>query len=257
MTPVRALKRKKVQSNNSSSDEETPLASSPAKRSTSGAVRMNGALQATTMTKANGKASAKAVVPSDSDDDIPITKGKRAVNGNGAAKPPKKKVKKEEDSDDNTPIGSRTAPPRMKRKMKAESDDDDDDFSEDEKPLKKAPAKRPTKQAKREATDSETPAPKKRGKTKKEEMPEGSPQKGKKKKKEEEEEDVFRWWENQEFHTEDSSVKWQALEHNGVYFPPPYEPLPSHVKMKYKGMYRLALGVDCCRSPHLFHRKAG
>ncbi|KAI0730252.1 DNA topoisomerase I [Fomitopsis betulina] len=236
MTPVRALKRKKVQSNNASSDEETPLASSPAKRSASGAVRMNGALRATTTTKPKGKDRAKAAAYTDSEDDVPITTAKRPVNGNGAAKPPKKKVKKEESSDDNTPIGSKAAPSRMKRKMKADSDADDDfDFSEDEKPLKKAPAKRAPRQAKNEAADSETPAPKKRGKAKKEEAVEGGAPKSKKKKKEEEDEDVFRWWENQEFHTEDSSVKWHALEHNGVYFPPPYEPLPSHVKMKYKG----------------------
>lgn len=246
MTPVRALKRKKVQSYRASSDEETPLASSPAKRSTSGAVRMNGALRATTMVKANGKASAKVAAYSDSDDDVPITKGKRASNGNGAAKPPKKKVKKEEDSDDTTPVSSRAAPPRMKRKMKADSDADDEDFSEDEKPPKKAPAKRATKHVKKEAADSEALAPKKRGKAKKEEGIEGSSQKGKKKKKEDEDEDVFRWWENQnqEFHTEDSSVKWQTLEHNGVYFPPPYQSLPSHVKMKYKGMRQRVFSED-------------
>ncbi|KAI9611858.1 hypothetical protein KEM48_004365 [Puccinia striiformis f. sp. tritici PST-130] len=29
--------------------------------------------------------------------------------------------------------------------------------------------------------------------------------------------------------------KWKTLEHNGVLFPPDYEPLPSHVKMKYDG----------------------
>ncbi|KAF9029059.1 hypothetical protein BDZ89DRAFT_1112826 [Hymenopellis radicata] len=31
------------------------------------------------------------------------------------------------------------------------------------------------------------------------------------------------------------SVKWNTLEHSGVLFPPPYEPLPSSVKMKYNG----------------------
>ncbi|KAF9529345.1 DNA topoisomerase I [Crepidotus variabilis] len=29
--------------------------------------------------------------------------------------------------------------------------------------------------------------------------------------------------------------KWLTLEHNGVLFPPPYEPLPDDVKMKYDG----------------------
>ena len=58
--------------------------------------------------------------------------------------------------------------------------------------------------------------------------------KSKKKTKEEEEEETYRWWEQQE-RDGDGSEKWQTLEHNGVYFPPPYEPLPSHVKMKYNG----------------------
>ncbi|KAH9935783.1 uncharacterized protein B0H18DRAFT_977280 [Fomitopsis serialis] len=237
MTPVRALKRKKAQSNNSSSDEETPLASSPAKRATSGAVRMNGALQATTTTKANGKPAAMESSSSSDDDDLPIiTKGKRTTSGNGAAKPPKKKVKKEDDSDDDKPIVQK-APPRMKRKMKREeSDADDGSFSDDDKPLKKVSAKKAaTKRVKKEAGESEAPPPKRRGKVKKEEAVDGSPLKGKRKKKEEEEEEVFRWWEDQEFHGEDNSMKWQTLQHNGVYFPPPYEPLPSHVKMKYKG----------------------
>ncbi|KZT71806.1 hypothetical protein DAEQUDRAFT_706582 [Daedalea quercina L-15889] len=242
MTPVRALKRKKPQSNNSSSDEETPLASSPAKRATSGAVHMNGALQATTTTRANGKSAVKESTSDDEDEDdhLPIIKGKRATNGNGAMKPPKKKVKKEGeegDSDDNTPLVSK-APPRQKRKMKKEeSDADDESFSDDDKPLKKAPAKKPTTKRvkKEEAANSETPVSKKRGKAKKEEGAEAGPQKGKKRKKEEEEEKIYRWWENQEFHGEDNSVKWHTLDHNGVYFPLPYEPLPSQVKMKYKG----------------------
>ena len=34
----------------------------------------------------------------------------------------------------------------------------------------------------------------------------------------------------------DGAIKWTTLEHNGVFFPPPYEPLPKHVRMKYAGM---------------------
>ncbi|KAJ7023479.1 hypothetical protein C8F04DRAFT_1134472 [Mycena alexandri] len=44
--------------------------------------------------------------------------------------------------------------------------------------------------------------------------------------------EVFRWWEGS---TGESTVKWKTLVHNGVLFPPPYKPLPSHVKMKYDG----------------------
>ncbi|KAG4302334.1 hypothetical protein PCANB_001519 [Pneumocystis canis] len=49
--------------------------------------------------------------------------------------------------------------------------------------------------------------------------------------KEEEEED-YKWWEQQQC---DGTIKWTTLEHNGVIFPPPYQPLPSYVKMKYNG----------------------
>ena len=63
-------------------------------------------------------------------------------------------------------------------------------------------------------------------------------EKAEKAKKEEEAEDIYKWWEAQNANR-DGSVKWETLEHNGVYFPPPYEPLPSHVKMKYNGASRL------------------
>lgn len=49
---------------------------------------------------------------------------------------------------------------------------------------------------------------------------------------EKEEDDVHRWWEED---PDDHSIKWETLEHSGVIFPPPYEQLPSHVKLKYDG----------------------
>lgn len=48
----------------------------------------------------------------------------------------------------------------------------------------------------------------------------------------EEEEEEYKWWENQNNNDE---VKWHSLKHNGVMFPPDYEPLPSHVKLYYDG----------------------
>jgi len=45
------------------------------------------------------------------------------------------------------------------------------------------------------------------------------------------EEDEFRWWEDPS--KGDGTKKWTTLEHNGVVFPPPYEPLPKHVKLLY------------------------
>jgi DNA topoisomerase-1 len=74
---------------------------------------------------------------------------------------------------------------------------------------------------------------KRRSTVKKEEV-NGTPSKKARAKKEEEEaEEIFKWWEQEV--ENDGSVKWQTLEHNGVIFPPPYEPLPSDIKMKYNG----------------------
>ena len=53
-----------------------------------------------------------------------------------------------------------------------------------------------------------------------------------KKVKDEEAEAQFKWWE-QGNEDDDDSTKWTELEHNGVLFPPAYE--PHGVKMKYDG----------------------
>lgn len=48
-------------------------------------------------------------------------------------------------------------------------------------------------------------------------------------------EDIHRWWEELEA-KEDDSIKWETLEHSGVLFPPPYEPLPPSVHLVYDGV---------------------
>ena len=96
-----------------------------------------------------------------------------------------------------------------------------EESSDDDAPLaKKTKAKGPPK-VKSEAS---TPA-KNAGKgksVKKEEAAE-----------EEEEEEEARWWDNPM--ANDGTKKWDTLEHAGVIFPPPYEPLPKHVKLRYDG----------------------
>lgn len=58
--------------------------------------------------------------------------------------------------------------------------------------------------------------------------------KAKKIKEEEEESDnKYKWWENDK--DDDDTIKWTTLTHNGVIFPPDYEPLPSHIKLYYEG----------------------
>ena len=42
----------------------------------------------------------------------------------------------------------------------------------------------------------------------------------------------WKWWEEEPL---PDGVKWKFLEHNGVFFPPEYKPLPKRIKMKYDG----------------------
>jgi DNA topoisomerase I len=55
--------------------------------------------------------------------------------------------------------------------------------------------------------------------------------KDKQKEEEEETEGTYKWWE-EDLDQNVVTQKWTTLEH-GVIFPPPYQPLPSYVKMKY------------------------
>lgn len=50
----------------------------------------------------------------------------------------------------------------------------------------------------------------------------------------EEQEEEYRWWEDPT--QGDGTSKWTTLEHAGVVFPPPYQPLPKNVCMRYNGV---------------------
>jgi DNA topoisomerase-1 len=89
--------------------------------------------------------------------------------------------------------------------VKAESDSD-------------APLKKKTKKANGKVKVEDSPAKKAKGK----------------KDDSEEAEEVYRWWDAPK--KEDDSIKWDTLEHNGVIFPPAYEPLPKNVKLLYDGV---------------------
>lgn len=215
--PPRTLKRKKMVYAESSSEDDTPLASSP--------MKSNGKLKI--------KQESSGTDPQD-DEDVPSKR--RIPNG----KPPRKKVKDEDDGDEKPIIAAKSSAGR-KRKARTNSESDSEANAP---PPKKAPRR---KKVKEEVDNSmeEAEAPKKkkittRGKTGETEGKSPTKAKGKKKKEEEEEEEeVFKWWENEPDPDGDGTVKWQTLEHNGVIFPPPYEPLPSNVKMKYNGIFLL------------------
>ncbi|KAG6820739.1 hypothetical protein H0H93_012385 [Arthromyces matolae] len=210
------LKRKKPVYAESSSEEDTPLLSSPAKHLVTPPIHSNGA--------SSKKGVKSEPTSSDSEAGAPMT---RKANGT-TKKPPKKKLRAVLSDPEDTPPAKQKAVPR-KRKVKIESDDE-----EKPTPPKKAAAKPRAKKVKEDEGVTGTPQPKKRT-TKTAKEGEDSPGKSRKKKKEEEDdqEEVYRWWDADP--NGDGSVKWQTLEHSGVIFPPPYEPLPKNVKMKYNG----------------------
>ncbi len=146
-----------------------------------------------------------------------------------SAAPPKKRTKKEESGDDDEPIArkktkksqangtSKPAPAKKPRINGVKKEDSDDDV-----PLaRKPPAKKETK-----TKPTSTPA-KKASKVKnlKEETEQDQ--------EADEEEEEYRWWEDPT--KGDGTNKWTTLEHAGVVFPPPYEPLPKNVQMRYDG----------------------
>lgn len=140
----------------------------------------------------------------------------------GAKKKAKKPVSDSEDDD--VPLQKKKKAPAVKKetngtakkKIKKEESDDND------VPLKrKAPAAKPA--AKKVKKEEASPA-KSKGKAKvkaEEEDEEG------------EDDEEYRWWEDPT--KGDGTIKWRTLEHNGVVFPPDYEPLPKNVPMLYDG----------------------
>ncbi|EME79792.1 uncharacterized protein MYCFIDRAFT_87962 [Pseudocercospora fijiensis CIRAD86] len=123
----------------------------------------------------------------------------KAIRSKEANGTKKKAVKKQaSDSDDDVPLKKKAPAKKANGKVKKEESSDDD------KPLKKkAPAKKT-------AVKKEAATPVKKGKGK------------------------YRWWEDPQ--KGDGTTKWTTLEHNGVVFPPEYEPLPKNVKMNYDGV---------------------
>ncbi|KAK5116275.1 hypothetical protein LTR85_009247 [Meristemomyces frigidus] len=177
----------------------------------------------------------------ESDDDVPLgqqlqkekavieeaaTKEAQALRRQDKVADAKRKAKKkaasDDDDDDDVPLAKKKKAPVKKeggaKKVKKEESDDDVPLS------RKAPAKKTAGKAKKEETA--TPAKKGKAKVKKEE-------KTAEDEEAEAEEEDYRWWEDPT--KGDGTIKWRTLEHNGVVFPPDYEPLPKNVKMLYDG----------------------
>ena len=159
--------------------------------------------------------------PSNSDDDIPLavkSKPKPSPQVKKSKSPVvKKKSAKPEPSDSEDDIPLARAKSKPVKRTKPESD------SEDDIPLASKSKKPKIKQ--------EPKVKQERNNVKKSSVKKGINEEDLDDKPEEEDEE-YRWWEAGQ---NDGTVKWTTLEHNGVLFPPPYEPLPKHVKMKYDG----------------------
>jgi DNA topoisomerase I len=179
----------------------------------------------------------------ESDSDVPLAKSK--PNGVVAKKPPRaSNAQIGEDSDSDLPIQQKLVKEKQKIEKRAEKEAvkirkeekkatekpakkskvKKEDSSDDDKPLVKS--KKPTP-AKTKKVKAESPSPKKpaKGKATKKETSDDA---------EDDEEEEDGWW-NQD-PTQSTGIKWDTLEHSGVVFPPPYEPLPKNVKMKYDGV---------------------
>ena len=178
------------------------------------------------------KASETAIGESDSDTPLTVklTKKKEAIQRSAEKEakairkeqnisPPKRKAKKEESDDE--PIVKKkrqsNGEPSKKPPKRAVKDESDDD-----KPLAKKSALKKGKVQGQSLTA--TPVKKGGKKVKIETPPEDDG---------EDEEKEERWWDKPK--VGDGTIKWKTLEHGGVVFPPPYEPLPKSVKLLYDG----------------------
>lgn len=142
----------------------------------------------------------------------------KAIRSKEKAATTRRKSRAASESDDDVPLAKKKKQPAKRKSVngvkKEESDSD--------VPLK---SKAQPKKAKGKA-QSATPATKGKAKVKAEQTEED--------KEAEEEEEEYRWWEDPA--KGDGTNKWTTLEHNGVVFPPEYEPLPKDVKLIYNGV---------------------
>uniref|UniRef100_A0A093UT45 DNA topoisomerase I n=1 Tax=Talaromyces marneffei PM1 TaxID=1077442 RepID=A0A093UT45_TALMA len=182
------------------------------------------------------RVSTKKQIDSDSDEDVPL-----ARKANGAKLPKASETAIGEESDSDMPIERKLSKQKANIEKKAEHEAKAIRKAEATSSTKKASAAANGKKPKsngvktengvgaKKAIKSEPSTPAKKGKGK------ATPVKAESEDVEgAEEEEEYRWWEDPT--KGDGTIKWNTLEHNGVVFPPEYEPLPKNVKMKYDGV---------------------
>ncbi|KAG5809178.1 hypothetical protein H9Q74_012214 [Fusarium xylarioides] len=135
----------------------------------------------------------------------------KAIRAKERAKKPVAKNAVKDESDDDVPLAKSSA---SKRRSNGTA------------------AKRKSNGVKKEESDSDAPISKK-AKAKPTSSAKKAVKAESKKASESEDEEEYAWWNAPK--KENDDIKWTTLEHNGVLFPPDYEPLPKHVKMLYDG----------------------
>ncbi|PRP82603.1 DNA topoisomerase I [Planoprotostelium fungivorum] len=195
----------------------------------------------------------------------PTTKRKRQEDKSPAKKPAPKKTNNKRrigssSSDSSSSSSSDSSDSSSSDSSSSSSSDSSDSDSDDDKPIAKRKKAEPKKTPTKKTPTKKTPAKKKSEPTPKKEAAKKTPKKEpvkaakestpkkrsvkkedgeagtetpvkKKRGKQEEEEEQYKWW--LESDKEDDSVKWTSLEHNGVLFPPAYE--PHGVQLIYDG----------------------
>lgn len=153
------------------------------------------------------RTSSKSAVKAESDSDAPLAKALPKIKNAEAKTLQAEKMKIEKRAE------KEAEPAKKAKRPKKEESDEDQPLAKTKKPA--AAKAKPT-----------APASKDKGKAK------SAPKKEESEDAEEDDEE-YRWWEN--IQKGDGTKKWTTLEHNGVAFPPPYEPLPNNVSFRYDG----------------------
>ncbi|KAL1848646.1 DNA topoisomerase 1 [Paecilomyces lecythidis] len=177
---------------------------------------------------ANGRKLPKAsetAIGEESDSDVPIGKklAKEKVKIEKEAEKEAKAIRKDEATAAKKSNARNAKAAKPTTNGKKQTNGIKKEASDDEPLARKAPAKKVKVEPK---SASSTPVKKGKGKA--------TPVKDETEEPKSDEEDEYKWWEDPM--KSDGTIKWTTLEHNGVVFPPPYEPLPKNVKMKYDGV---------------------
>lgn len=186
----------------------------------------------------------------ESDADVPLVeklaKKKESIEKRAAEEA--KSIRKAENSKSKATPAPQKKEVHTRKKLKKEDSDDDQATSNNKRKAKNtgsAAGKRKNAKAAKEISlvkteddeDDEAPRrkiPAKKGANSKVEKAAVREESAEDAEAAEADEEAYRWWEDP--NAGDGTIKWTTLEHAGVVFPPPYEPLPQNVKMRYDGV---------------------